>query len=83
MIVRSLIFAVPVVLINILFGMLRVRCRRFSIRWFLAIHAPVPFVFLLRRHLELPEIFILLSLTSAIIGQVAGGKLLPAKRGCS
>jgi len=47
-IVKLLVVALLVVLLNIPFGAWRSRVRKFSLRWFLAVHIPVPFVIALR-----------------------------------
>jgi hypothetical protein len=39
-----------VFLINLPFGYWRSRVKKFSIQWFLAIHLPVPFVYILRTY---------------------------------
>jgi len=61
--------------INLPFGYLRGRSRKYSIKWFLYIHLPIPFIFLARvlSHIEFKyvPIFVL----AAVIGQVAGSRL--------
>lgn len=39
-----------VFLINLPFGYWRSRVKKFSLQWFLAIHLPVPFVYMLRTY---------------------------------
>ncbi|HEX3072184.1 MAG TPA: hypothetical protein VHP30_01105 [Ignavibacteriales bacterium] len=49
-----LIFAgVLVFLINLPFGYWRSGVRKFSVQWFLAIHLPVPFVYMIRTYAEI------------------------------
>ncbi len=62
-------------LLNLPFGYLRRRTRRFSLLWFLYIHLPVPFVFLARvlSHLDLR--YVPLFLFAAVMGQLSGGRL--------
>ncbi|MBI3921038.1 MAG: hypothetical protein HY318_06420 [Armatimonadetes bacterium] len=62
-------------LLNLPFGFLRAGTRRFSAPWFLYVHVPIPFLFLLRHLLELNAWAILYSLAAAVLGQVFGGKL--------
>jgi hypothetical protein len=62
-------------LFNLPFGYGRAKAKRFSLRWFLFIHVPIPFIFIARilSHIEIKYIpFLALA---AIIGQIAGGKL--------
>lgn len=62
-------------LLNLPFGYLRGRSRKYSIKWILYIHLPVPFVFLARvmSHLELK--YIPLFLIAAVMGQFFGGRV--------
>lgn len=62
-------------LINLPFGYMRGRSRKYSVKWILYIHLPVPFVFLARvlSHLELK--YIPLFLIAAVLGQFLGGKV--------
>jgi ABC-type methionine transport system permease subunit len=64
-----------VFLINIPFGYMRRKSAKFSKQWMMAIHFPVPFVFLLRIASGLNWTVIPLLLLSDIAGQIAGGKL--------
>jgi len=43
--------------INILFGMLRARVKRFSLLWFIYIHTPVIFIILFRRFINIDTIW--------------------------
>ncbi len=64
-----------VFLINLPFGYIRSNATRFSRQWMMAIHVPVPLVFLLRIISGLSWTVIPLLVISDIAGQVAGGKL--------
>ncbi len=64
-----------VFLINLPFGYLRSKAARFSRQWMMAVHVPVPFVFLLRIFSGLNWTVIPLLVLSDIAGQLAGGKL--------
>jgi ABC-type methionine transport system permease subunit len=64
-----------VFLINIPFGYIRSNASRFSRQWMMAIHIPVPFVFILRIISGLNWTVIPLLVISDIAGQIAGGKL--------
>lgn len=64
-----------VFLINLPFGYLRSKAAKFSRQWMMAVHIPVPFVFLLRIFSGLNWTVIPLLVLSDIAGQLAGGKL--------
>ncbi len=64
-----------VFLLNLPFGYLRSKATRFSRKWIMAVHIPVPLVFLLRIFLGLGLIVIPLLVASDIAGQIAGGML--------
>ncbi len=64
-----------VFLINLPFGYIRTNAARFSRKWMMAIHIPVPLVFLLRILSGLNWTVIPLLVVSDIAGQIAGGKL--------
>ncbi len=63
------------VLLNLPFGWLRARARRFSFAWFLYIHLPIPLLFVLRHLLGLNYWAIPFSLAGAVLGQVLGSRL--------
>ncbi len=64
-----------VFLINLPFGYLRSRAAKFSRQWMMAVHVPVPFVFMLRIFSGLNWTVIPLLVLSDVAGQIAGGKL--------
>jgi hypothetical protein len=64
-----------VFLINLPFGYMRSKAARFSRQWIIAIHIPVPFVFLLRVFSGLNWTVMPLLVLSDVAGQLAGGKL--------
>ncbi len=64
-----------VFLLNLPFGYIRSRSVRFSRRWMMAIHIPVPLVFLLRVFSGLNWTAIPLLVISDVAGQIVGGKL--------
>ncbi len=57
------------------FGYIRSNAAKFSREWMMAVHIPVPFVFLLRIFSGLTWTAIPLLVLSDIAGQIAGGKL--------
>ncbi|MBE0425603.1 MAG: hypothetical protein IBX72_03030 [Nitrospirae bacterium] len=62
-------------LLNLIFGYARAKTRRYSLRWFLYIHIPIPFILLARTISNIDIKFIPLFAFAAIIGQILGGKL--------
>ncbi|MBM4119274.1 hypothetical protein FJ251_16365 [bacterium] len=76
---RAGLLALSALLLNLPAGAWRVRSRRGSLSWVAAIHAPIPFAFLLRRLLGLSLWFVALTLVFAVAGQVAGGRLWPPR----
>lgn len=66
-------------LLNLPFGYLRGRSRKFSFQWILYIHLPVPFVIVLRQMAGISYLFIPLMLAAAVAGQFAGSRL-PIKK---
>jgi hypothetical protein len=61
--------------ITLPFGVWRSRCRRYSLPWFLAVHIPIPVIFLLRTGGGFPWTSIPFYLCSTVLGQLAGGWL--------
>lgn len=64
-----------VFIINLPFGYMRSKATRFSRQWMMAIHIPVPLVFLLRIFSGLNWTVIPLLVLSDVAGQLAGGRL--------
>lgn len=62
-------------LLNLPFGYARARARKYSFRWFLYIHAPIPFIFIARTLSHIQIIYIPIFVIAALIGQILGGKL--------
>jgi hypothetical protein len=63
-----------VLLVTLPFGFYRAYTRRFSARWFLAIHLPVPLVFLARYEAHLPYTFIPFTCLAFFAGQMLGSR---------
>ncbi len=72
---NELMLIMIVFLINLPFGYMRSKSVKFSRQWMMAIHVPVPFVFLLRVFSGLNWTIIPLLVLSDIAGQMVGGKL--------
>ena len=62
-------------LLNLPFGWLRRNERKFSFKWFLYIHLPIPFIIALRIWLHLNPWFIPLVILAAVAGQAIGARL--------
>lgn len=62
-------------LVNLPFGFARSKTRRYSFRWFLYVHMPIPLIFIIRNlsHIELK--YIPAFVIAAFAGQLIGGKL--------
>lgn len=74
---RIIILGVATAL-NLPFGAYRKGTEKFSVAWFLAIHAPVPFVIWLRRSFPVLTLrsALPLSLSGALMGQLIGGRAI-------
>jgi hypothetical protein len=69
------ILSVFTLMINLPFGYARAKAARYSFRWFLYIHIPIPFIFIARTFSHIEYKYIPLLAVAAIAGQVLGGKL--------
>ena len=62
-------------LLNLPFGWLRRNEKKFSFKWFLYIHLPIPFIIALRLWLKLNPWYIPLVIAAAVAGQAIGARL--------
>lgn len=62
-------------ILNLPFGYLRKAAKRFSLRWFVYIHIPIPFVILMRVWFGFSYKAIPLLLIGSMLGQLLGGYL--------
>lgn len=62
-------------LINLPFGYFRNREKRYSFRWFLYIHLPIPLIILARVLANIDMRYIPVFVLAAILGQVFGGRM--------
>lgn len=69
-----------VFIINVPFGYWRENCRRFSFTWFLAIHLPVPFIYIARNSFAVPFYWIPMLIAPFWGGQKVGGKVRLAQK---
>lgn len=72
--VRISAVLVAVVLVTLPFGFYRAYTRRLSLRWFLAIHVPVVFVFLARVEAHLSYAFIPFTCLAFTTAQILGAR---------
>ena len=61
--------------INIPFGYFRKRAKRYSLRWFLYIHLPIPFIIVARVLSSLDFNYVPLFVVAAVIGQICGARM--------
>lgn len=73
--VRALALGAAAVAANFPCGAWREHTRKFSFQWFLAVHATIPFVAMLRKAVLMPPWAIALTVASAVAGQQAGAAL--------
>ena len=62
-------------LLNLPFGYARAKTKRYSLRWFLFIHVPIPVIFIARTISHIDIKYIPIFAFAAITGQILGGKL--------
>ncbi len=73
--IKVSLIAVVAFLLNLPFGILRTRYKKFSAGWLLCIHAPIPVVALLRITTKTHWKFIPVFLATSVLGQVMGARL--------
>lgn len=67
--------AIMTVVINLPFGYFRQKTKKFSFKWFLCIHLPIPLIFLARVSSDISYKFIPIFVAAAVTGQILGGKI--------
>jgi hypothetical protein len=65
--------------LNVPLGAWRVRCRKFSLAWFVAIHASIPAIVATRLALGIGWSWVPVLIATAVLGQLTGGALFPAR----
>ena len=70
--VRIIVVLAAVIVVTLPFGFYRARTDKFSLRWFLAIHVPVIFVFLIRFGSHLSYAFLPLTFAAFTSAQLLG-----------
>lgn len=66
---------VAALVLNLPFGYLRGKTKKFSLMWFLYIHLPIPAIIVLRKYAGLGFTFVPVIAMGAILGQLIGGRL--------
>lgn len=69
------LLTIAALVLNLPFGYLRVKTKKFSVMWFLYIHLPIPFIFVLRTMAGFGYKFIPVLVVGAVLGQLLGGRL--------
>lgn len=62
-------------IVNMPFGYLRTKTRKFSLQWFLCVHMPIPLIVALRLSTGVSYKAIPVFLIASITGQVFGGRI--------
>ena len=70
------------VALNVPFGYLRQKCRKFSLAWYFYVHISIPLIVYLRLQWGFSWRFIPLTLISAFAGQFIGGRLQKRRQNC-
>lgn len=60
---------------NLPCGAVREHFEKFSLGWFIAVHATIPFVAMLRKAVLMPKYSIMVTIASAVLGQMIGSRL--------
>jgi hypothetical protein len=71
----ALIISAFAFILNLPFGYIRKHARKYSFKWFLCIHMPVPMVIVARIASHADYRFIPFFILISIAGQVCGGKM--------
>lgn len=59
---------------NVPLGIWREHTRKFSLSWFIAVHAAVPFIAMLRKSVLMPKTAMMFTIAASILGQVIGSR---------
>jgi len=71
---KMLVIAALGMAVNVPFGMWKEHTKKFSLSWFVAVHAAVPFIAMLRKSVVMPKSAMVLTIAASIIGQVIGSR---------
>ncbi|KAG2450667.1 hypothetical protein HYH02_004507 [Chlamydomonas schloesseri] len=73
--IKLMAVAMTTAALNVPCGMWREHTEKFSSQWFIAVHATIPFIAMLRKAVIMPKYAILFTIAAAIAGQAMGAKL--------
>ncbi|KAL5550824.1 hypothetical protein UlMin_001000 [Ulmus minor] len=71
---KMLVIAALGMAVNVPLGMWREHTEKFSLSWFVAVHAAVPFIAMLRKSVVMPKTAMAMTIAASIIGQVIGSR---------
>ncbi|XP_012070497.1 uncharacterized protein LOC105632664 isoform X2 [Jatropha curcas] len=71
---KMLVIALLGMAVNVPLGMWKEHTKKFSLSWFAAVHAAVPFIAMLRKSVVMPKTAMALTIGASIIGQVIGSR---------
>eukprot|EP00201_Polytomella_parva_P020397 CAMPEP_0175038924 /NCGR_PEP_ID=MMETSP0052_2-20121109/195_1 /TAXON_ID=51329 ORGANISM="Polytomella parva, Strain SAG 63-3" /NCGR_SAMPLE_ID=MMETSP0052_2 /ASSEMBLY_ACC=CAM_ASM_000194 /LENGTH=619 /DNA_ID=CAMNT_0016300513 /DNA_START=349 /DNA_END=2208 /DNA_ORIENTATION=- len=72
---RFLAIAVIAAFVNIPCGIWREQCKKFSVHWFIAVHATFPFVAMMRKAILMPKAAIFVTVVASVLGQFLGVRI--------
>lgn len=71
---KILVIGVLGIAVNIPLGVWREHTTKFSLSWFTAVHAAVPFIAMLRKSVVMPKTAMALTIAGSILGQIIGSR---------
>ncbi|OWM68560.1 uncharacterized protein LOC116215459 [Punica granatum] len=71
---KMLVIALLGMAANVPLGVWREHTRKFSLSWFAAVHAAVPFIAMLRKSVVMPKTAMALTIGASILGQMIGSR---------
>ncbi len=75
LLVKCLAVGGTAALVNVPCGMAREHTEKFSLGWFVAVHASIPFIAMLRKAVIMPKYAIIFTIAAAVAGQAIGARL--------
>jgi hypothetical protein len=76
---KLLAVAATAAALNVPCGAVREHFEKFSLGWFVAVHATIPFVAMLRKAVVMPKLAIVVTIAAAVAGQMVGARLERAR----
>lgn len=73
--IKLLAVGATAAVLNIPCGAWREHTSKFSFEWFLAVHATIPFIAMLRKAVIMPKYAIVMTIASAVVGQAMGARM--------